>query len=130
MVLTQQRIKVGDIFIGIHVEVDIRIILHDLSLFVRKETLDVDIEMIKMVRKFILKGGEQACWRRGGFDPKDIREFFQFTVEDEVIGFISPVGGNDVSARILRAEMVEHVVQGRALVRVLAGLDDDIEESF
>jgi hypothetical protein len=86
--------------------------------------------MIKMVRKFILKGGEQACWRRGGFDPKDIREFFQFTVEDEVIGFISPVGGNDVSAGILRAEMVEHVVQGRALVRVLAGLDDDIEERF
>ena len=85
MVLTQQRIKVGDIFIGIHVEVDIRIILHDLSLFVRKETLDVDIEMIKMVRKFILKGGEQACWRREGFDPKDIREFFQFTVKDEVI---------------------------------------------
>ena len=51
-------------------------------------------------------------------------------MKDEVIRFVSPVSSNNVFARIVGKEMIKHRMERSAFIRLLAGLDDDIQESL
>jgi len=47
-------------------------------------------------------------------------------VKDEVIRFISMFDNDNVSIRGVGKEMIEHLMERIAFIRLLAGLDDDI----
>lgn len=49
----QKGLEVGDIFVGIHVAINVGLLLHDISKFIRIKPFDDDVEFLLFIREFL-----------------------------------------------------------------------------
>ena len=54
----QKGLEVGDIFVGIHVAINVGLLLHDISKFIRIKPFDDDVEFLLLIRKFLYIRGK------------------------------------------------------------------------
>ena len=113
----------GNIFVGTHVVINMRLFFHDICVFIRKEPFDDNI-------KFFLIRREQAFRGRRSLYPENIVQMFQLAVKEQIIRFVAAVSGNDIFIGNFRVEMVQHGMQCFPFIRILSGLDDNIQKGF
>ena len=73
---------------------------------------------------------KQAFRGRRSLYPENIVQMFQLAVKEQIIRFVAAVSGNDIFSGIVRVEMVQHGMQCFPFIRILSGLDDNIQKGF
>ena len=56
----EKLLEVGNIFVRIHVVVDVGLVFHDVGFFVRKKAFDRNVDFLQVIRQFVDIGGKQA----------------------------------------------------------------------
>ena len=108
----------------------ITLLPHDFGVFVSEESFDLDVEFFLIIREFTDVRRQHASRRRRCFDAENIVKFFQFTLENQVVGFVSANGSDNVFFRCIGMEVVQHGTHGPTLIRMLPRLEHNIDECF